>query len=73
MTSEKLESFPIATGLTVRIGYADAHVEISYRASKWGMSLPEVTFRIEAAELAQVPVIFGKAMEHAEKMKGAKP
>lgn len=73
MTVEKIESFPLAAGLTVRVGYADAHVEISYQATKWGMSLPSVTFRIEAEELARVPMIFGKAMEHAAKVKGEKP
>ena len=72
MTIETIQSFPLGAGLTVRIGYADAHVEIAYQASKWGVSLPTVTFRLEAAELAQVPVIFGKAMEHAEKVKGGK-
>ena len=70
MTPEKIESFPLGAGLAVRIGYADAHVEVAYKAHRF---IPEAVFRIEAAELAAVPVIFGKAMEHAEKVKGGKP
>lgn len=66
MSPEKIESFPLAAGLNVRIGYADAHVEIAYKAHRF---VPEFVFRVEASDLAAVPVIFGKAMDHAAKVK----